>query len=285
MTTLYGWAIPLQINLPADHTYVTCAGSKAWPCWGRSSGGTQICSGTGSSVVADCISKPWSTAKLVYGVTGVCHQTANRILWPAGVTVRKARGYWASWLLYGTYGKGLAIWLGTLAVCGTKSGDIPECSAGGKSKSMLSDEGGGPDEYAKRVKDYYEGLSSEKTVKSLADADSAPRFLDILDGETQIMLEERAGSGDIEKASSAIHAVRASALDTLLTLDKSFDVKSASREDTARETNNLVNRMLQSLAESLGGDMYSRIMELEPGETINIVDPEMMVPGNGEPRA
>ena len=236
--------------------------------------------------MADCISKPWSTAKLVYGITGVCHQTANRILWPAGVTVRQARGYWASWLLYGTFGKGLAIWLATLATCGTKSGDIPECSAGDrKPKGTLIDDGSGHDEYAKRLKSYYEGLSAEKSVKSLASADKASGFLEILDHETQIMLEERFSNGDIDNASSVIHAVRKDAFKTVTVMDKSFDVRSISREDIAEKTNNLVNQMLRNLAESLGGDVFSQVMELDPGETINIIDPGMMANDSGKPKA
>ena len=231
--------------------------------------------------MADCISKPWSTAKLVYGITGVCHQTANRILWPAGVTVRQARGYWASWLLYGTYGKGLAIWLATLAVCGAKSGDIPECAAGGgKEKRTMMEENGGPDEYMIRLKSYYENLSTEKSVNSLASADETRGFLEILNGETQIMLEERIGNGDIDKASSVILAVRTDAFEAVTMTEKSFDVRGISREDIADNTNTLVNQMLQNLAEGLGGEMYSQIIELEPGETINIVDPEMIVNDN-----
>jgi len=43
---------------------------------------------------------------LRYGVTGVCHQAANRILRPAGISVAGAQGYGASVFLYGQYGRG-----------------------------------------------------------------------------------------------------------------------------------------------------------------------------------
>src|ERR1700738_4941091 len=84
MATLIGHSIPTLWGA-ADHTYVTCQGGYAWPGWGRSAGGSTICAGAGSSANANCISQPSSTAGLVYGITGVCHQTANRILWPAGI--------------------------------------------------------------------------------------------------------------------------------------------------------------------------------------------------------
>ncbi len=42
----------------------------------------------------------------LYLVTGVCYQTANRILYPAGVLVSMARGYNQSVFFWGTYGLG-----------------------------------------------------------------------------------------------------------------------------------------------------------------------------------
>ena len=95
MATLTGYAVKISW-LGADHTYVRSSVGNKWGCWGRDSGGKAICSGSGSASVANCISQPWSTAGLVYGVTGVCHQTANRILYPARAIVSKASGYWAS---------------------------------------------------------------------------------------------------------------------------------------------------------------------------------------------
>jgi hypothetical protein len=65
-----------------------------------------VCTAPGDAESADRIAGPHSHAHIVYAVTGVCHQTANRILAPAGVCVAKARWYAASHLLYGTYGRG-----------------------------------------------------------------------------------------------------------------------------------------------------------------------------------
>ncbi len=45
-------------------------------------------------------------AGLRYGISGVCHQAANRILRPFGVTVAGVKGYGASIFLYGQYGRG-----------------------------------------------------------------------------------------------------------------------------------------------------------------------------------
>lgn len=102
--TLTGHSIKM-VGLAADHTYVTSSEGHVWSCFGRGHGGKQICSGIGNIDQADCLSKPDSKAGIVYAVTGVCHQAANRILYPSGKTVSAARGYRWSVFAYGTYGK------------------------------------------------------------------------------------------------------------------------------------------------------------------------------------
>lgn len=102
--TLTGYALKLAV-LPAEHTYVESSDGHVWPCWGRSGGGRQICTGTGNTDQADCLSQPSSEAGISYGRTGVCHQTANRILYPSGQTVSGASGSKGSIFAWGTYGK------------------------------------------------------------------------------------------------------------------------------------------------------------------------------------
>jgi hypothetical protein len=103
--TLTGFAIRI-VALPFwDHTYVTSSLGHIWACWGRSAAGTQICTGVGNVDQAYCLSQPNSEAGITYGLTGVCHQTANRILYPSGQTVSGARGYRASVYFWGAYGK------------------------------------------------------------------------------------------------------------------------------------------------------------------------------------
>ena len=97
MATLKGNSIPAlsSSSLPRqqpggrlDHTYVTSEDNYGpWGCFGRSLEGTQFPLAQGNSACADCLSKPSNLlatpplyAGLRYGVTGVCHQAANRIL-------------------------------------------------------------------------------------------------------------------------------------------------------------------------------------------------------------
>lgn len=99
-------AIPTRV-LVFDHTYVTSSLGHAWGCWGRSQGGEALCSGDGDPEKADCLSRGADEAGIIYGRTGVCHQMANRILWPARITVVEARGARLSIFRYGAYGKEL----------------------------------------------------------------------------------------------------------------------------------------------------------------------------------
>ena len=100
--TLTGFAI--KTLGAADHTYVTSSEGHIWPCWGRSKGGQKICEGTGNIDQAECLSRVNSRAGIKYGRTGVCHQTANRILLTAKVDVARAAAAGKSFILYGKYG-------------------------------------------------------------------------------------------------------------------------------------------------------------------------------------
>jgi hypothetical protein len=99
-----GYAITIVKTL-ADHTYVLSDAGHVWPCYGRSKGGRPICDGLAELDDADCLSHPNSKAGIDYGFTGVCHQMANRILYPSGATVEDAEGYFGSVLAWGTYGR------------------------------------------------------------------------------------------------------------------------------------------------------------------------------------
>ncbi len=105
--TLQGWAIALVHGAPfGEHTYVTSDCGLIWGCRGRSAGGNPLSAAGGDSSIADCLSQPNSLAGIRYRVTGVCHQMANRILHPAGITVAGTQGYNLSSFAYGVFGRG-----------------------------------------------------------------------------------------------------------------------------------------------------------------------------------
>ncbi|WP_139834619.1 hypothetical protein [Thalassospira sp. MCCC 1A03138] len=109
MNKLTGFALPAWKtqgvkNWKLDHTYVADDTGRAWGCNGRVSGGIPICSGLGNGNHADCLAQPNRKAGIIYGLGGVCHQMANRILLSANVQVSQARGYSLSLLLFGEFG-------------------------------------------------------------------------------------------------------------------------------------------------------------------------------------
>lgn len=104
MAELRGHAIA-TLGRRLDHTYVTSSDGHAWPCGGRAEGGDMISKGCGSSWLASCLAGADQTAGIRYGITGVCHQIANRILRPAGVDVSRAWGDRISQSLWRKYGR------------------------------------------------------------------------------------------------------------------------------------------------------------------------------------
>lgn len=129
MGTLIAKALSTAAGL-AEHTYVECSAGKAWGCYGRKAGGTELVRGAGSTDRADRIAEPDERAGITcYGVNGVCHQAANRILLPAGVLVKKARGYRLSYAIYGEYGIALPTKKchGQFRKHELVAGDLPAC--------------------------------------------------------------------------------------------------------------------------------------------------------------
>jgi hypothetical protein len=108
-------------------------GGRAWSCWGGKTGGTVLHGGSGSTSQADAIAEPNERAGVTcYLINGVCHQAANRILFPAGILVTGAKGYGVSSALFGPYGRPR----GPLGTCSAPfnqhtgvTGDLPACVA------------------------------------------------------------------------------------------------------------------------------------------------------------
>lgn len=63
-----------------DHTYVKSDQGHAWGCSGGATGGAPIANCTGNVKYADCLGQSDGMAGVIWGVTGMCHQMANRIL-------------------------------------------------------------------------------------------------------------------------------------------------------------------------------------------------------------
>jgi hypothetical protein len=131
MATLQGLARPTDFNdlnrIPggADHTYVTSSEGTSWGCGGGTNDGKVIVSGQGSHKLAKLIARNDYGGMSVYGTMGVCHQMANRVLYPCGRNVHRAKGAGWSYTIYGIYGKPESAWLAWKTECEVEAGVIP----------------------------------------------------------------------------------------------------------------------------------------------------------------
>ena len=113
---LEGYKIQMSFPKTFDHTFVHTVNESTgeiqkFACNGRSDGGNLICSAYGDVGLSEIIAAGevvdnvnQGTAGIVYLLTGVCHQIANRILAPSKMLVQDVGGYSISQALYGDYG-------------------------------------------------------------------------------------------------------------------------------------------------------------------------------------
>lgn len=115
--TAYGVPVFIKaIKKYADHTYAIGVSDETgkeliWHCGGDFEGGRKLTTGKAQGSQCDCISRrkedpgpAGGLAWIRYGVDGVCHQATNRIIYPAGLEVTKAKAYRVSCNLYGRLG-------------------------------------------------------------------------------------------------------------------------------------------------------------------------------------
>lgn len=280
---LEGWAYPIDITVGgvkiAEHTYVKAPnnGPAYFNCWGGHSGSGQHAlggaSGDGYYKVANCYRGPTvlgheDTGFITYGVTGVCHQTANRFLysasgWLSPVTVREAKAYIASSLVWGDYGN---------CPTGPFPGDAttfiltiyPGCWLAEPAQAEKA-----PPEPPSPPTEAQERAAFYRNVAAQVVAQRAPRPRDVVTGAFAITARHRLG-----KDSELLATVEG--LHTGL-LDRLAKVIEGPRKgaDFAHEMNTVINEGLSGFEKQLGKEAYSKLFGLAPGEAIALVNPEV----------
>ena len=193
--TLYAWAVPAFFQgSVVDHTWVTTYDSRStvystiadvlaanqhyWYSWGsfHAKGGTPqlstgfLASGPANLPYAVCLCKPDVSSNVDpaargtifnYGRDGVCHQLANQILWSIRrpvVTVHRARGYWLSNAIFGTYGVQHAAWATKKVQC---------AGAGGRNTMSTRRADLDVDDFQDHLKASLKGRQADNKIKSL----------------------------------------------------------------------------------------------------------------------
>ncbi|WP_235205284.1 hypothetical protein [Oleiagrimonas soli] len=261
----------------ADHTYVECgAGGKTWSCWGGSTGGKVLRSGTGSTKRADEIAGAKERAGITcYLVNGVCHQAANRILLPAQITVRGARGYWISSSLYGVYGRES----GVLGMCKAPfhkhpdvSGDLDACRDGKRADIDASQPDARELAFLKTSLELTQEAESAATAKSL----NASALHDLQVRMFDELMRYRIGE----------HLVNTKSHDHMLGMRREIEEKhteieatfapNAENVDAFVENNNaLAEEFQRRAADLLDDETYVRLFDHPKDEILVVGDPEI----------
>lgn len=249
---LEGWAT--KINDVADHTYVYCpSNGQYFNCWGGHSGPDKrkICSGNGVYAVANCYRIPAfghpDTAGIgIYAVNGVCHQSANCFLYstdPKATLTIKVRGYFATVVAYGVWGTGFIFpWLPLV---------YNPCWQKYKGNNLM-------DDYAQKLHAMHRDLASDPTT---VDAN------DLLVKETALTAEHYVPS---------LSAGKFEGLHRDFLKEKDGVIASGLRgEPLADKINALSLEFQKKLAQYLTPEEYRELTGMKPGETVNIVNPEI----------
>jgi len=276
MGTLTAMAYPTVIMAKAaDHTYVQCCAEKAWGCWGGKTGGHVVRSGTGSTRRADAIAGANEKAGIkCYLVNGVCHQAANRILLPAGITVAGARGYSVSEAMFGTYGR-VGFWpcKSPFNQHADVTGDLP-CAAKGSLREPLlvsrnSMEAKGEWQYISGVLAIYGGAKKLMSARTLDQPAVESVHLALFRHMAAFQLGERLDKG-LEKKLLAVRK-RTEKLQTKA--EKGFATAEIDALELARQVDAAAIALQDEMAETLDKDSYRLLFDLEKGERVRLADP------------
>jgi hypothetical protein len=270
----------------ADHTYVKCGtGGKAWGCWGGKTGGTELRRGTGSTKRADAIAEPDERAGIkCYLINGICHQAANRILLPAGITVRGARGYDVSEALFGTYGRPR----GPFGTClspfnqhADVTGDLPECVETRATRKQVTRKGRtlSPEERSRERK-YIKGVlaiygKDERALgsaKGLSGPDLAGFHLKLFMYKAQYSL----GSKLDKTLSAKLKDIRMSAEWSRMKIEDLFTNEEMETSEFVKALNKETILFQEAAANALKPAQYKLLFGLKPGDTVVLADPRIV---------
>jgi hypothetical protein len=280
MGTLVAMHYPTVLALgAADHTYVMCStGGKAWACWGNKTGGSFLRSGSGSTNQADAIAEPNEHAGVTcYLINGVCHQAANRILFPAGIFVTGARGYGLSSVIYGTYGR----FRGPLGTCKAPfnrhagvTGDLPQCltpSLGTTAADLTQsfDE----KRYFERVSAAYsEATTLWSQNEGRSDADLVDFMIQLFDYQIEYNLGDKLDQQRFDR----LRDFRVSAERSRIHIETKIAGRKMSVSEFVARSDLQAISLQKSAARVLKPDEYEALFNLKYGELVGLADPAIV---------
>lgn len=269
LDTLNGCAVKIK-GISADHTYVTSSAGHKWGCWGISDGGAVLVTKNGNAKKADYMSQPNSTAGLLYGLNGVCHQTANRILYFTKGTVHEAKCYWLSHLMYGTYGgNSLSLAVSTLTALYFKQRVDEANKQFGVDVSISLKDERNMLEYVTKVQNLYMNTDETK-LKAPND-----KYY-FLEKELELMTDLKLSQ---QNRGVTLKFLKDSQRYMLDEKDKlSFDLvkDNINSEDYADKINTLFSNFNKDSTSQLDKETHTRLFGVNQDESVQIVDPSQI---------
>ncbi len=287
MGTLIAMHYPTKLFLKAaDHTYVKCGtGEKAWSCWGGKKDGDELRRAEGSTKRADKIAQSDERAGITcYLINGVCHQAANRILLPAGITVRGARGYSISQALFGPYGR-IGVWpcRAPFRKYGDATGDLDDCIAK-KSKALNIQRRSIDDkadwQYIQKVLPLYAEGEKLARKRSFAPVDARNMNVELF----SLMADFELGPMMGKKLRSRLRKVQKRTEISIEKAQAQIAVKKSlrSKKDMssikayAKRFNKITTAYQDEMADLLSAEEYETLFSLKPDERIVLADPDVL---------
>lgn len=221
---------------------------------------------------------------IVYGVNGVCHQIANRNLYPSTQIVSHAHGYWLSVSVFGTYGTNVAPsgWLLSSAIASAvaasaaidwqsrmfvrqRHDDAAGFAAGGQQREI---------DYLRSVRSLYTEAYPDPSINGY------PANTDLHTRELDLMFEYRLGSSI---SSRRLRALRDQHHRYLLQKPARSPWESAGGGGggfdalrVAATINNHFREFTTDIAALLGAELFERLYAIPPDRNPELVDSRIL---------
>jgi hypothetical protein len=194
---------------------------------------------------------PDTAAIGIYGVNGVCHQSANCFLYSAGVSLNfTVLGYWASLLAYGPYGTNYLWWLAAVYdVCSwfnpAIAAEMPEAAAVEPSA-------------VDKLRDLYASF--------LAQA-QPPNPHDVIIGEAATVVQHHV-PGFNPSVYRDLHAEFLNQKDAAIATGDTGQA-------LATKLNDLSGQLQAAVEKRVGPDIYKKLNGVDAGQTACLCDPRL----------
>jgi hypothetical protein len=206
-------------------------------------------------------------------VTGVCHQTANRILWPAGVTVKDIRNYGITLFIYGHYGRNAEEWIQRQNDCANVTGEIPTCDGAESPGERASSEAW--DAFLSFIQGLYErfgGGNGGRDGESTEDLGPDPNLMGALwAAQVQYVL----GADYPEDRIQLMQDIQARHLEREVDISLFALLDEHAGEEFAHRANAEINHSMRQLAEVLEPWEYGALFHAVPGREVVLVVPDI----------